>query len=109
MKMTRLNLLQKNIIFNSLFLLILLLLTGILLSTVIGLLLSRFSFKLLKISSINSLFLSLGIFLNYFFIGKLNKKVKNSLLMLLSFSFVTGISFVGMIYLFLIEHFDLGS
>jgi len=97
------NNINRAVIFNSIILLIILLLTGILLSLLIALLLNRFSLRMLKISSLNSVFLSLGIFLNYFLINSLYKKVNKFILGLLSFSLLSGISIAGFIYLFLIE------
>ena len=97
------NNIKKTSILTSIFLTVILLFTGIILSMIISLLLSRFSIKLLKISSLNSLFLSSGILLNFYADGKLQKKINSIILLFLSFTIVTGISIVGFIFLFMIE------
>ena len=105
MKITNINK-EKVYPFFLLFLFLLfLIIIEIFLGLAINFIYETFSYKFLKISFINSFFLSLGIIFNLFISRMLFRKINNILLLVLAIFIIFGINLLGFIYLFFSETF----
>jgi len=96
----------KNLkIINIILFLLFLFISSLSLGIIINILKGEFSYRLLIIALINSLFLSLGVLLNIIFTKHLIFKINNFLIFILSFSLILGINIFGFIFLFIFDPF----
>jgi sensor histidine kinase YesM len=88
---------------NVVALVVIFLVTGLLSGLVLSSIFKEFSFKLLRIVTINAIFFSSGIILNSFVARFFFNRIDSFLIIIISFFLILGFNIVGTVFLFLID------
>lgn len=96
---------RKSMVSSFLFILPVLIITGLLLALIVNFLHGKFSGRLIKISVVNSLALSGGVLLNLFITRMLVVRIKPVYVVLISFGFIAAVSVSGFLFILILEPF----